>query len=195
MKIDTSKIEGYAEMSAEDKLKALEAYDMPDPDYSGYVKKEVFDKTASELAAKKKELNEHLSEEEKKEKEREEANKEMKENYEKLLHETQVSKATAKYINLGYDEKLAQETAEAFVNGDTDKVFENQQKAKTALEKKIRAEVLKNTPKPTGGDGGKTMTKADFRKMGDLERMIWAQEHPDDYRAMYSQPDDTGGNE
>ena len=36
-KIDVSKIEGYAEMSAEDKLKALEAFDIPDPDYSGYV--------------------------------------------------------------------------------------------------------------------------------------------------------------
>lgn len=194
MKIDTSKIEGYAEMSAEDKLKALEAFDMPDPDYSGYVKKDVFDKTASELAAKKKELNEHLTEEEKKAKEREEADKQMKEDYEKLLHETQVSKATAKYINLGYDEKLAQETAEAFVNGDTDKVFENQQKAKTAFEKQIRAEVLKGTPRPTGDGNGNTMTKAEFRKMGDLERMNWAQEHPDDYKAMYASPDNDGGN-
>ena len=44
-KIDVSKIEGYAEMSAEDKLKALEAYDVPDPDMSGFVSKEQFDMT------------------------------------------------------------------------------------------------------------------------------------------------------
>ena len=55
-KIDVSKIEGYAEMSTEDKLKALEAFDIPDPTYSGYVDKKLFDKTASELAEKKKEL-------------------------------------------------------------------------------------------------------------------------------------------
>lgn len=60
-KIDVSKIEGYAEMSAEDKLKALEAYDVPDPDMSGFVSKEQFDKTASELAAKKKELRDKLT--------------------------------------------------------------------------------------------------------------------------------------
>lgn len=38
-KIDVTQIEGYAEMSAEDKLKALEGFDIPDPDYSGYVRR------------------------------------------------------------------------------------------------------------------------------------------------------------
>jgi hypothetical protein len=42
-KIDVTKIEGYADMTPEEKLKALEGYDVPDPDYSGYVKKDVFD--------------------------------------------------------------------------------------------------------------------------------------------------------
>ena len=59
-KIDVTQIEGYAEMSAEDKLKALEGFDIPDPDYSGYVKKDVFDKTASELAGVKKQLKDKL---------------------------------------------------------------------------------------------------------------------------------------
>lgn len=194
MKIDITKIEGYADMSAEEKIKVLESYDLPEPDYSGYVKKDIFDKTASELAAKKKELNEHLSDEEKREKEREEADQKMKEDYEKLLHETQVSKATARYIKLGWDEKLAQETAEAFVTGDTEKVFENEQKAQTAFEKKIRAEVLKSTPKPVGGSGDKVMTKADFRKMGDLDRAKWAHEHPEEYKSLYTSPDE-GGND
>ena len=38
--IDTSTIEGYAEMTAEQKVEALEKYTIADPDYSGYVKKE-----------------------------------------------------------------------------------------------------------------------------------------------------------
>ena len=60
MKIDVKKIEGYKDLSLEDKLKALESFEIPDPDYSGYVKKDLFDKTASELAEKKKELKSFL---------------------------------------------------------------------------------------------------------------------------------------
>lgn len=183
--IDTSKIEGYESMSAEEKLKALEGYDFPDADYSGYVKKDVFDKTASELAAKKKELNDHLSEEEKKAREREESDKELRANYEKLLHETSVSKAAAKYLALGYDEKLAQDTAEAFVSGDTDKVFANLQKAQEARDKKVRAEALKDTPKPTPDGKNQVMTLKDFRGLSPEERLKYSEEHPTEYKAMY----------
>ena len=59
--IDTSKIEGYAEMTAEQKVEALEKYSIADPDYSGYVKKDLFDKTASELAQSKKDLKARMS--------------------------------------------------------------------------------------------------------------------------------------
>ena len=65
-KIDISKIDGYADMTPEQKIATLEAFETEDPDYSGYVKKDIFDKTASELAAKKKELNEKLTEDEQK---------------------------------------------------------------------------------------------------------------------------------
>ena len=65
MKIDVTQIEGYENMSPEEKLKALEGFDIPSPDYSGYVKKDLYDKTASELAAKKKELKERLSDDRK----------------------------------------------------------------------------------------------------------------------------------
>ena len=36
-KIDISTIEGYSEMTAEEKLAALEALELPEPDFSGYV--------------------------------------------------------------------------------------------------------------------------------------------------------------
>ena len=39
--IDTSKIEGYENMTAEEKVQALESFSIADPDYSGYVKKDV----------------------------------------------------------------------------------------------------------------------------------------------------------
>ena len=63
-KIDVSKIEGYENMTPEQKIAALEGFDTPDPDYSGYVKKDVFDKTASELAGVKKQLKEKMTDDE-----------------------------------------------------------------------------------------------------------------------------------
>lgn len=40
-KIDISKIDGYADMTPEQKIAALEAFETEDPDYSGYVKKDM----------------------------------------------------------------------------------------------------------------------------------------------------------
>lgn len=48
---DTIKIDGYDEMTAEQKLAALEAAEMPKPDLSGYIAKSTFDTKVSELAA------------------------------------------------------------------------------------------------------------------------------------------------
>ena len=38
-KIDTGSIEGYADMTAEEKLAALEGLELPEPDMSGFVAK------------------------------------------------------------------------------------------------------------------------------------------------------------
>ena len=186
-KIDVTKIEGYADMTPEEKLKALEGYDVPDPDYSGYVKKDVFDKTASELAAKKKELTEKMSEDEQKKAKEAEERQALEEKYNALLRENAVSKNKTKLLGLGYDEKLADETAEAMADGDLDKVFKNQKKFLEGFEKSIRAEVLKDTPEPTGDGDTKTMTLEVLRKMTPMERMKYSQEHPDEYKALYSE--------
>jgi hypothetical protein len=71
------------------------------------------------------------------------------------------------------------------VNGETDKVFANQKKHLEALEKKIRADVLKNTPKPEGGNGSDTMTKEKFLKMSDSEKYMFSVEHPEEYKKLY----------
>lgn len=189
-KIDVSKIEGYADMTAEEKLKALEAYDVPDPDMSGYVSKEQFDKTASELAAKKKELKDKMTDEEAKKKEQEEKQEEMQKELDSLRRESEVSKNKAKLVALGYEEALADETAEAMADGKLDVVFANQKKHLEAVEKKVRADALKETPKPKGGNGGETMTLKTLRAMSPAERLKFSQEHPEEYKELY-----TGGNE
>lgn len=184
-KVDVTKIEGYDKMTPEEKIKALEAYETEDPDMSGYVKKEVFDKTASELAAKKKELTEKLTEDEQKKIKEQEEREELENKYNKLLHETEVSKNKAKLLGMGYDEKLAEETAEAMASGEMDKVFANQKKHLDAFEKKVRAEALKDTPKPTPDGDGKTMTLEKFRGMSAEERYKFSVEHPDEYKELY----------
>lgn len=186
-KIDVTQIEGYADMSAEDKLKALEAYDVPDPDYSGYVKKDVFDKTASELAAKKKELLEKMSEDEAAKQKEQEERENMQKELDALRRDSAVSKNKAKLIALGYEEALAEETAEAMADGKMDKVFANQQKHLAAFEKKVRADALKGTPKPTPDGDSKTMTLDKLRKMSAEERYAFSTEHPEEYKSLYGE--------
>lgn len=192
-KIDTSTIEGYSDMTPEQKIAALEAYESAEPDYSGYVKKEVFDKTASELAAKKKELNAKLSEDEKKRRQEQEDREKLQSAYDQLLRDSKISKFKAELLAMGYEDKLASETAEAMVDGDNDKVFANQKKQLEVVQKAARAEALKNTPKPQPDGDGKAMTLAELRKLSPQERYAFAEKNPEDYKALYNT--DTGGNE
>jgi hypothetical protein len=101
------------------------------------------------------------------------------------LREKNILGHKTKYLALGYDEKLANETAEAMVNGELDKVFANQKKHLEALEKKIREDVLKDTPKPEGGKGSKTITKEQFSKMSIAEQYKFSTEHPEEYKTLY----------
>lgn len=192
-KIDTSTIEGYSDMTPEQKIAALEAYESAEPDYSGYVKKDVFDKTASELAAKKKELNAKLSEDEKKRRQEQEDREKLQSAYDQLLRDSKISKFKAELLAMGYEDKLASETAEAMVDGDNDKVFANQKKQLEVVQKAARAEALKKTPKPQPDGDGKAMTLSEFRKLSPQERYAFAEKNPEDYKALYNT--DTGGNE
>ena len=186
-KVDITKIEGYEGMTPEEKIKALEAYEIEDvqPDYSGYVKKDVFDKTASELAGVKKQLKEKMTDDEAAKQKEQEEREELQSKYEKLLHDSEVSKNKAKLLALGYEEKLADDTAEDMVTGDLEKVMANQKKHLEAVEKKVRAEALKDTPKPTGDGDSKTMTLEKLRGMTPSERYTYSQEHPEEYKELY----------
>ena len=153
-KFDTSKIEGFDGMSAEDQVKALLGADIPDAvDMSKYVSKETFDKKASEAAALSKQIKDKMTEDEKRKAEEEETIKSMKEELETLRHESAVTKYTANYVKLGMDEELAKSTAEAFIN---------MQKFREDYRKSIEKELLDKTPKPggNGGNGGKETDKA-----------------------------------
>jgi hypothetical protein len=105
--------------------------------------------------------------------------------YDALLKESTISKNKARLIALGYDDALAGEVAEAMAEGDTEKVFAAQKKHLDSVEKKVREDVMKDTPRPTGGNGSATITKEQFSKMSTQEQVKFYAEHPEEYKQLY----------
>lgn len=155
--IDTSTIEGFESMPAEEQVKALLGLEIPDKvDLAGFIPKAQFDKVSSELAEAKKTIRSKQTDDEAAKAQAAAERKELEDKYAELLRKSTIAEHTAKFIAMpGYDEKLAHETAEALFNGDMEKVFANQQKANAEYEKKLRADLVKKDPKPegAGGDG------------------------------------------
>lgn len=186
MKIDTSKIVGFDGMTADEKLAALLKLDVPDEvDMSKFVSKEISDKYASEAADLKKQLRAKQTADEIKRDEDEKARAELEAKYKELLERTTIAENKAKYLNLGYEDKLAEDTARALFNGDMDKVFANGAKHQSDLEKRIKAEVLRDTPKPDGaGSGSDSITKEQFAAMGYTQRVKLRSENKELYEKM-----------
>ena len=94
---------------------------------------------------------------------------------------------------MGYEENLAATTAEAMVNGDTEAVFAAQRKHLESVEKRVRAEALKDTPRPVPDGESKTMTLERFRGLSSQERYAFSVSNPEEYAALYNT--NSGGNE
>lgn len=146
-KIDVSQIDGYENMTPEQKVEALLAQDVQGPK-GKVISKEIFDKTASELAAMKRQLREKMSEEERVAAEKAQEIDAMKAELEGMKKEKALSESKSEYIALGYSSDLASDTAKALLEGDLKKVFENQKAHQEAIRKSIEAELLKQNPKP-----------------------------------------------
>ena len=102
-KIDTTQIPGYAEMSAEDKLKALEAFEYDDNAAEVERLKGAVSKANSEAAGWKKKHNELLTEDERKKQEDADALANMKKELDELRKDKTISEYKAKLIAQGYD--------------------------------------------------------------------------------------------
>ena len=177
-------------MSLEEIETALKDIDLPSDNSAEIDRlKAALSKSNSEAADYKKQLREKMSAEELKAKEDAEKIEELIKERDSLLREKTVAAHKAKYLALGYDENLASDAAEAIVKGDFDKVFTIQKKHNEALEKKIREDVLKDTPKPEGGNSSDTITKEKFLKMPIEEQYKFSVDHPEEYKKLYD-----GGN-
>ena len=175
-------IENYENMTPEEKLAALEAYD---PEKDGFVSKATFDKASSELASYKKQLREKQTDEEAKAAKDAEERTALLARLEELENEKAVNGYVTSYLAMGYDEKLARASAEAIVKGDMETVFANQKAHTESREKALRAELLKETPPPAGGKPDPVMTMEKFKQMTPQERHDFSVANPEEYKKLY----------
>lgn len=185
MKIDVTKIPNFDSLP-DDAKEAILGMDFAEtPDMSQYISKTVFDKKAKEAADLSKQLKAKMSEEEIAKAQAEENMAAIMAELEQLRAEKVIGENTNKFLELGYDSKLAQDTAEAMAKGEMDVVFKNHAKFIADREKSLRAEILKNTPTPPAGEGTKTITREDYAKMSLDEKSKFAAENPDKVREFY----------
>ena len=173
-------------MTIEDVEKALEGIELPN-DGSAEIDrlKAALSKSNAEAADWKKQLREKMSAEEIKAKEDAEKMDEVIKERDALARKFAIIENKSRLLGLGYEDALANEVAEAMVNGDNEKVFAAHKKHLDSVEKKIRESVLKDTPKPNGGNGSPSMTKEAFSKMSVAEQYTFSKEHPEEYKQLY----------
>ena len=177
-KIDLSKIEGYEAMTAEQKLAALEAYELPEPSASpanddAAKLREALSKATGDAAEWKRKYRATLDEQKRVEEETAERNKQRDEELETLRRERTVSKYEAQYLAAGYSAELANASAVAMADGDTATVLANQAKFLADTKQRLEAEALGKQPKPTPGTppsaGDDDKFFANVRKYAGLE--------------------------
>ena len=147
--------EAYKEGMTEDEISAaLEKKQQANDSEIGRLRN-ALNKANSEAAEYKKKIRESQTEEEAKA-------AAQKEEYDRIIQENadlkrsmNISTRKAQLIAQGYEEKLADETATAMIDGDLDKVLSNQGIFLEAQAKIIKEGQMRGTPRPSadGNDG------------------------------------------
>ena len=184
MKIDVTKIEGYDKMSAEEKLKALEEFEIEEPKSDDPKLKSALDKATAEAAKYKKELREKQTEQERLEAERKEADEKKDAELAELRKGKLIAEHKANFLKVGYSEELAEKSANAVVDGDFKTIFDGLNMFLEAREKQIKEELVKKTPHPRSDNGNETVTKEQFEKMSLTERTKLFNENKDLYNEL-----------
>lgn len=196
-KIDTSAIEGYDAMTAEEKLAALESFEYADNSEELSKYKNVVSKANSEAAEYKRQLkdaNSKIQQAEEKGKEGQtEAEKQieaMRKQLDEMKRDKSVSDYTSRLVSNGFESDAASKAAVALVDHDADSFFESLSKFVEDHDKKVRAELAQHSIAPKAGpkDSGSAsgMTKKKLMGMSLMEQNRFSIEHPDEYRELMS---------
>lgn len=177
-KIDTSTIQGYSEMTAEQKLAILEAYEFEDNSNEVERLKNTISKANSEAAEWKRKHNDLLSEEERKQAEFDENQKALHEELERYRKSDRVNKHKLSLMGNGFNEQMASEAAIALENGDNETFYKVQKSHLELVAKQLEEKLMNSTPEPAKGVGGTVMTKAKFLQLGVEEQAEYIQNNP-----------------
>jgi chromosome segregation ATPase len=187
-KIDVTKIEGFEDMTPDEKIAALTAFefDIPQPNNAELDRyKAAVSKANSEAASYKQQLREKQTEAERLEAERQESERQMREELETLRKEKAVAATTAKITPLIGDSEVAGQIAEYLYGAeDVDAALTALQKAWTAKEKALRLEFGKIPAPGAGASDGPTITREQLDGMKFPERVKFMNEHRDEYEKL-----------
>lgn len=143
---ETSNVEVNHETKADKDSEKLEHY-----------KRLISEKNSKLAAIEKKnralqqQLEEKLTAEERIEAERRAREEEIEAELNQLKLEKDISQQAKEYLAIGLDEDLANETAEALINGDLSTVNRNLKKHFEDVKKRAVADAMANTPRPAIG--------------------------------------------
>ena len=148
MKIDTTKIAGFDEMTAEDKLNAILGYEFDEPKEPEDVTKlkNALSKANSDAAEWKRQFREKQTEAERAEAERKEHEAAVEEELRTLRRDKTIGGYVAQCLALGYDKDLALRAAEAMADGDAAAIMSCQQDFLEAKQKELEATALNRQP-------------------------------------------------
>ena len=171
MKIDTTNIAGFDEMTAEDKLNALLGYEFDEPKEPEDVAKlkNALSKANSDAAEWKRQFREKQTEAERAEAERKEHEAAVEEELRTLRRDKTIGGYVAQCLALGYDKDLALRAAEAMADGDAAAVLSCQQDFIEAKKKELEATALNKQPGLTSGSPP-TAKDADRDELNKLRR-------------------------
>lgn len=196
-KIDTTKIEGYESMTAEQKLAALTAYEFEEEQGDSEVERlrSSLSKANRDAAEYKRQLRAKQSEDEARQAEEDEARQAMAQrvaDLEKQIGDYEAREAVSGYekalLGMGYTAADALASATALQKGDFAAFFAQQAKFTEAQRNAAAEKVLGEQPSlSTGGAPNATVTKEAFEKMDYTARVQLYNENPTLYANLTNQ--------
>lgn len=183
MKADTTKIDGYEEMTNEEKLAALEEKlaALEGHEFDESKLREAVTKANGEAASYKKKYTQLLAEREKEKDAGSQEITDLKEQLAELQKQNTIKDNTVRFASLGMNNESATDSATALAENDAEKLFSNLANFINEHDKDYKAKLLMQTPEPKVGKAEKT-TKEKFEKMGIKERLNYALNHPEEYK-------------
>lgn len=115
--------------------------------------------------------------------------KALQEQMDALTREKTIAAYKANFVAQGYDAELAESSAKAMADGDSETLFANSAKFIEAHDAAVKANAANKPVKPPIGnenpDHPAGKTRAEIRRMSPAERAKFYVEHPDEYKKAY----------